>query len=105
MPSAFSTFTSYISIISSLPPPPPTPPPRCTHLFVQVEFIQLREHPAHAAVSPAHQDAKRHKLLEKAQAEGGGESGRGPEDEEVKYKILKGSKMTASVPDHQKFRI
>lgn len=54
---------------------------------MQVEFIQLWEHPAHAAVSPAHQDTKRHKLLEQAQAEGGGgggQSGRDPEDVEVK---------------------
>lgn len=53
----FSTVT--FSITSLSPPPPP-------HLFMEVEFIQLWEHPAHAAVSSAHQDTKRHKLLEKA---------------------------------------
>lgn len=36
---------------------------------MEIELIQLRENPAHAAVSSAHQDTKRHKLLEKAQAE------------------------------------
>lgn len=38
------------------------------YLFMEVEFVQLGEHPAHAAVSSAHQDAKRHKLLEETQA-------------------------------------
>lgn len=36
---------------------------------MEVEFIQLWEHPAHAAVSSTHQDTKRHKLLEEAEAE------------------------------------
>lgn len=42
---------------------------------MEIEFIQLRENPAHAAISSAHQDTKRHKLLEKAQAEGEGGGG------------------------------
>lgn len=43
------------------------PPPSCSHLFVEVEFVQLRKHPAHAAVSSANQDTKCDKLLEEPQ--------------------------------------
>ncbi|TNN34068.1 hypothetical protein EYF80_055768 [Liparis tanakae] len=52
---------------------------------MEVEFIQLREDPAHAAVSATHQDAERHEPLEEAQAEGEEEEeerGRGEVEEE-----------------------
>lgn len=46
-----------------------------SHLFMEVELVKLWEHPAHAAVSPAHQDTKRFKLLEEPQP-ASSESGR-----------------------------
>lgn len=42
---------------------------------MKIEFIQLWEHPAHAAITSAHQDTKRYELLEKTQAEEGGGGG------------------------------
>ena len=68
---SFSRVTPHIRIIASTPPPPPSYPLCCSHLFMEVEFIQLWEHPTHAAISPAHQNPKSNKLLEEPQAESG----------------------------------
>lgn len=43
-----------------------------SHLLVEAELVQLRQHPAHAAVSPAHQDPESHELLEKPESGGAG---------------------------------
>lgn len=57
-----STHQYYIIIII-------TPPPvLCSHLFVEAEFIQLRENPAHAAISSTHQNTESHELLKQSKA-------------------------------------
>lgn len=42
-------------------------PPATTHLLVQPQRIDLRQHPPHAAIATAHQDAESGELLEEAQ--------------------------------------
>lgn len=67
-------YTTVIGKVFSAAPQLPShiritsPSPPRSHLFVEVEFVQLWEHPAHAAISSTHQDTKRYKLLEQAQA-------------------------------------
>lgn len=57
---------------------PPAVPGALTHLLVETKSIDLREHPAHAAVPPTHQDPEGGELLEEAQpGRGTGERGWG----------------------------
>lgn len=53
--------------------------PQCppAHLLVQPQGVDLGEHPAHAAVAAAHQDAEGGELLEEAQPAWGQEEGAG----------------------------
>ena len=47
------------------------------HLLVEAKGVNLGEHPAHAAVPPAHQDPESGELLEEAQPGEGGTGERG----------------------------